>query len=262
MKRFVLIALTSASALSGCVAVGQYVPVYTSSLDGPVDPVYPPANPADYAPYLTQGTGSISGQAFLTTRGGEVRVGAGRPVTLDPLTPLARAWLRATGFTTDRFSEAPKDPLFEKARRTAVNDAQGNYRFSNLPAGQYVLRTIVNWTTGMSEQGGLIADTVALKDGEQKTLMLQNVVGRPPTSERQLPHVITREQLGNRQYVAIGTIASGAHYYSTEQALQGLRDAASLAGAVALIDAQCRAHTDQLLSVTKYDCKAVGIKWR
>ena len=51
-------------------------------------PPYPTVagDPAEYAPFLEEGTGVVSGQAFMKTRGGDVKLGAGNTVTLDPIT--------------------------------------------------------------------------------------------------------------------------------------------------------------------------------
>jgi hypothetical protein len=51
----------------------------------------------EYAAFEQPGRGSIAGQAFLTTRGGDVKMGAGRTVTLDPATRYARAWYQRYG---------------------------------------------------------------------------------------------------------------------------------------------------------------------
>lgn len=42
---------------------------------------------ADLAPFMREGTGTVTGDAFLTTRGGSVQRGSGRTVQLIPATP-------------------------------------------------------------------------------------------------------------------------------------------------------------------------------
>jgi hypothetical protein len=130
---------------------------------------------SDYAPYRVTGTASINGQAFLTTRGGDVKLGAGSPVTLDPATPYAKEWYEKIGMATARFAEMPQDSLFRNARQTSTVDAQGRFKFTNLPAGTYLLRSIVTWETGGAytpTQGGVVSELVTLTDGESKDVIM------------------------------------------------------------------------------------------
>jgi hypothetical protein len=147
--RFLLLAF----ALCGCVvppAPPQWSPIGESS-------------PEEYIPYLTNGTASISGQAFLTQRGGGVVAAAGRTVTLDPATSSGSEWWTKAGrFWVHRNLLHPL-PEFRKARRSTVADADGRFRFSGLPTGKYYIRTEVSWdvpTLGL--QGGVVGRMVEI----------------------------------------------------------------------------------------------------
>lgn len=135
----------------------------------------------DYAPYLKEGTATLTGQAFLSTRGGDVKKAAGRPVTLDPVTPYALEWYAQIGTNTDRFSDAPPDTLFRQARHVTTADADGKFRFANLPEGRYILRTTVTWEapTGyrysLQTQGGVVSEIVDLKNGESKEVIMSSM---------------------------------------------------------------------------------------
>lgn len=132
---------------------------------------------SEYAPYQGEGTATINGQAFLTTRGGDVKLGAGNPVTLDPATAYAKEWYEKIGTAESRFAESPHDTVFLAARRTTTVDAQGKFKFTNLPAGTYIMRSVVSWITGAAysgTQGGVVSALVTVKAGESKDVILNN----------------------------------------------------------------------------------------
>ena len=124
------------------------------------------ADPQEYAPYSSSGSKALSGQAFLTTRGGDVKLAAGRLVTLDPATKYAKEWFRRFGADSRRFDVPAPDSLFIKARRTSTANAEGRFRFSDLPPGDYIIRSMVTWETGSAYsglQGGVVASLVSLR---------------------------------------------------------------------------------------------------
>ena len=120
--------------LVGCASAGP--PPVPRPLRGPADR-------SEYAAFDEDGSLELRGQAFLTTRGGEVRVGAGRLVTLDPSTTYSREWFGRFGGDVDEFRALPADPSFGAARRTTTANAEGRFTFSRLVPGTYLLRTTV-----------------------------------------------------------------------------------------------------------------------
>ena len=167
-------------------------------------PAGAPAQPAsaiaaDYYPYSKPGTASISGQAFVVVRGGDVlldgtgylttisdnaRTASGNDVTLDPATPFAMSWYMKTGTSLRRFGDAPKDPTFRAARRTTVADETGKFKFEKLAPGRYIVRTTITWQTPrdsyrMMTQGGVASAVIDLADGEQKTIIIRQVSEQP-----------------------------------------------------------------------------------
>ena len=136
-------------------------------------------NPAVAAGYLVAGTGQMTGQAFLKTRGGEVRVGAGNLISLfpdDAWTQRAIALMKA-GSPFEKLPAASRDYIAQ-AIRTTQADAQGNFEFKNLPAGKYRLHTLIYWEVSsgyrysMRTTGGEVETVVHLKDGESMRIML------------------------------------------------------------------------------------------
>jgi hypothetical protein len=143
--------------------------------------VFAIASPADYAPYLAKGSGTVAGQAFLTTRGGDVKVAAGREVTLDPQTAYADEWYGKYGRDMSRWSEMPTDSLFRAARRTTIADAQGKFVFAGVPAGKYLVRSSVTWEVPTSNmfmsdvQGGVVAKHIMISEGETVSPILNSM---------------------------------------------------------------------------------------
>jgi hypothetical protein len=132
------------------------------------------AGEAEYGPYLKDGTASVSGQAFLTQQNGGVVKAAGRLVTLDPATSVGDEWWGKAGKFWVHRAITPPSPGFQKARRMTVADADGRFKFSDLPGGKYYVRTEVTWEIGnyYPTQGGLVGQLVEIGDGQIKEVIL------------------------------------------------------------------------------------------
>ena len=89
-----------------------------------------------------------------------------------------------SGTSLRRFTNAPKDAAFRAARKTAVADEAGKFKFEGLPAGRYIIRTTITWQTPrdsyrMMTQGGVASIVIDLADGEQKTVIIKHVSEQP-----------------------------------------------------------------------------------
>ena len=212
------------------------------------------ADSAEYAHFATRGTGAIIGQAFLTTRGGDVKLGAGQVVTLDPVTPFAMEWYRQIGASQERFDEAPADSLFKKARRTTTVDAQGHFHFQGLPAGTYLLRSIVSWETGSvysGPQGGVVADTVAVGDGDQREIVLNHVVtAAAPIAIT----ILNLDQIGSRKFTIVANVGGT----SCRRGI-GDPDPSEALARADLVDNAAKVHADALTNVA---CERGGMTFR
>jgi hypothetical protein len=136
---------------------------------------------AEYGPYLKTGTSTISGQAFLRQQNGVVITGAGRIVTLDPATSIGNEWWSKTAQVWVHRTLTPPSSGFVGARRTTTADADGRFKFQDLPAGQYYVRTEVTWEPGglTPMQGGLLGQLVDVKKGKVKEVILSTVLKTP-----------------------------------------------------------------------------------
>lgn len=100
------------------------------------------------------GTAIIEGQAFLKTRGGDVKYGAGNPVFLMPHSSHSFAWYAS--MTKGREKDQPTiDPGLAGVTRKTVAGGDGRFRFEGVPAGSYLILTIVDWQSATGYRGSL-----------------------------------------------------------------------------------------------------------
>lgn len=160
MKRSTFAALTLAT-LAGCVSTPPQQPPVAMTTQFSAE---------EHAAWKGEGTATINGQAFLRQNGGGVVTCAGQPVFLMPETPyfeelfsiMRRGRLPAT---------APGEGAKEIARQTMC-DAQGDFVFTKVPAGPWLVTTAVSWTVGYQQQGGGLLKTIEVSDGEEAAVFL------------------------------------------------------------------------------------------
>lgn len=166
------LAFVIAASLAGCASMQ---PVTIASA----------FNPADVAWSQGPGTGTITGQAFFQTRGGQPRTCAGQSVALVPDSPHTRERIRAfygAGDSGYRPATVP-DPKFMPDEQLAILefvrmascDAQGNFEFTALPAGRYYVTTSISWVLPghyFVSEGGRLMRAVDLDEGEAERVIL------------------------------------------------------------------------------------------
>jgi len=122
---------------------------------------------------------TINGQAFLTTRGGEVRVAAGCEVYLFSL-PDFEEWHRSLGLSKKSINDYISSDLKElpdlKSRVITITDANSNFEFTSLPLGKYILFSTVIWDVGGQKQGGTVYNTVNLATTKSQKVMLNKLI--------------------------------------------------------------------------------------
>ena len=67
------------------------------------------------------------------------------------------------------------DPEFKSIVKRGQCDAQGNFSFSQLPAGAWFVVTQVNWVVGYNRQGGTLMREVDLSNNETVQVLLTRV---------------------------------------------------------------------------------------
>lgn len=147
--------------LVGCVAVRPYVWRKMST-----------DQESEYAPYMKSGSGTVIGQAFLQRRDGITVRAAGRIVTLDPATSIGQEWWDRPVHFVHEYFDVPPSYAFLSARRCVRADADGNFRFEEIPSGMYYLQTSVTWQPGRTRQGGMVGKVVEVRGGEVVSVVL------------------------------------------------------------------------------------------
>lgn len=126
---------------------------------------------AEYQALPKVGTAVVKGQAFLKTRGGDVKVAAGNEVLLNPVTSYSLEWYEKS-YLPNRRLEDP-DPRLSQFTSKQTADGSGRFTFKNVPAGEYFVTTIIRWEapTGyqgaLQLQGGAVTKRVKISDGEE-----------------------------------------------------------------------------------------------
>jgi hypothetical protein len=141
----------------------------------PAIQVNTPFTEDDYINYAKDGTGSIKGQAFLKTRAGDVKYGAGTTVYLIPITSytkdlMNKAIEKGGGFTTNM------DYRLNKYIKTTTADGEGRFEFKKLPPGDYYVGCQIAWKYatqyGLMPTGGNIVNQANVKEGEAVKVIL------------------------------------------------------------------------------------------
>lgn len=126
-----------------------------------------------FATSLTNGTSTVTGQAFLKTRSGEVKFGAGNEVVCVPVNEYTDETQRA--IISGKNLEAP-DPRYFKYRRTTIADGNGNFEFRDIPGGEYYISCVIQWEYvtqyGAMPTGGVATARVKIADGESVKIIL------------------------------------------------------------------------------------------
>lgn len=158
MKKLLIAA--TAALLSGCVSI-------------PKPANLPPFPQAEYEKLKLDGTEKLTGQAFLKTMGGDVKVAAGSQVVLMPKTSYTDFQF-ATCMGPVRCNK--EDMRAAKYEKVTIADAQGKFEFDNIAPGEYYVQTSVTWmrpsTYGLVTEGGALMSAASVKPGQNNTVMV------------------------------------------------------------------------------------------
>lgn len=129
----------------------------------------------EYLILNTEGTGIVKGQAFLKTRGGDVKMAAGNEIILNPVTSYSNQWYDA--YLLNKSLTEP-DPRYDQYVIKTIADADGKFEFINVPPGEYYLVAPVFWEAAVGyqgalvRQGGIIAKKIKVQDGKELKIIL------------------------------------------------------------------------------------------
>ena len=170
MKMKTTIAILFVVALAGCMPAHQVIK--TTS-------VY---NPEDGAYIHEEGNAVIEGQAFLRTTIGEVRTCAGSEVHLIPVTEYSTERMQniygnihGGRSLSYRSTVDEPDPLYLQDIRGTTCDAEGDYRFTSVPSGEYFVVVGVWWQVPQSAyysstEGANLMKRIRITDSENEPI--------------------------------------------------------------------------------------------
>ena len=131
-----------------------------------------PFDPVEHSSYKNPGTGSIKGQGFMRQQGGTVVTCAGSTAYLFPDTGYFREIIQ---IAKSRQTVAAAIPIeAQQTVRTSDCDAQGNFSYSNIPAGKWFITVEVKWIIGYYPQGGSLLRNILVTDGQSQEILLSD----------------------------------------------------------------------------------------
>ena len=128
---------------------------------------------SEYAAYDRPGTAKIAGQAFIRTRKGDVKYGAGEWVVLNPVTSYSKEWFDVAVLSGQKMS--PVDARIGRYQQKTLADGEGHFKFLHVPAGHYYIVCPVFWVAEAAlyegigytwGEGGVAYAMVAVGEGE------------------------------------------------------------------------------------------------
>jgi hypothetical protein len=135
--------LAVASLLFGCAHWHELNSNHETGSPETAHPRLVPFDPDAYRPYAGDGPSTLFGQAFTKTHEGDVKIGAGNRVVMDPVTPYSTEWWNRTVLHGEPLDSS--DVRADAFHRETLADADGRFRFDKLPAGDYYIACWISW---------------------------------------------------------------------------------------------------------------------
>jgi hypothetical protein len=126
---------------------------------------------ADLAHYSASGSATISGQGFLRQNGGGVVTCAGSLALLMPDLPYFNEVVAHASNNQNVDISSDRQHAQSMMRKTTC-DAQGNFVFTNLPVGVWVVTSRVHWVIADERQGGSLLQRGVQTKAAQETKIL------------------------------------------------------------------------------------------
>lgn len=150
-------------------------------------------NPSEVKWFYQKGNNTIKGQSFARTNGGNIVTCAGLPVYLEPVSKYAEERIAHIYGNTQKgvFTKIdsashpglflktiifkPDNPKYYKYMKQTICDANGNFKFTNLPNGEYFVTSMIMWDTSTAVRYYVsFMQRVEVNNGEKKKILLTN----------------------------------------------------------------------------------------
>jgi len=156
--------------LSGCMAVEKEIMITKSFFN---------ENEVEW--FKEEGNNTVKGSALLRQSGGGVVTCAGNAVTATPFSTYAlermtliynnsQQGYKGLASATKQIDQGA--PAYLEMAEETLCDAQGYFKFSNLPEGEYFLTTEVSWVIANRIQGGYLMKRISVSGGETVEVVL------------------------------------------------------------------------------------------
>jgi hypothetical protein len=118
--------------------------LFFSSCAAPIVPRQAQYNEADFARTSGAGSGSVTGQVFLTMKSNTTRVGANVTLVLLPVNAYTTETIQRKYEGGENLADG--DPRYYKHVRAVQSDGQGYFAFRQIPSGDYYVGGTVVWS--------------------------------------------------------------------------------------------------------------------
>lgn len=140
----------------------------------------------EYEKLNKTGTNIVSGQGFLKTIGGDVKTCSGNKVFLSPVTSYSKQFVDAIIYKKHGKAPIVLEPEYPDSRiylflKEVTADADGRFKFYDVPDGMYYLYTMVKWSaaTGLqgslSQQGGWVIKSITVNSNNRNEYILTGI---------------------------------------------------------------------------------------
>lgn len=159
-----LVMLLGIFMLVGCSPTQPKENIVTR-IDFPVD---------EYANLSVRGDGVVTGHVYMKSPDGNVKVGSGIDVFLNPATSYSEQWYKVSVLGGQQLG--PHDDRMMNYMKIVTTDEEGNFKITGVPEGQYYLQASVYWKDpgAAVRKGGMIVNKVNVGAGEVVGVLLTN----------------------------------------------------------------------------------------
>lgn len=143
-------------------------------MTSPVSRIPFPEN--EYQSLAKEGNAIVKGQAFLKTRGGDIKTAAGSEVLLNPVTSYSLQWYEIAYLAGKPLTEP--DPRLSSYVIKQIADGSGRFTFKKVPSGDYFVTSLITWeaATGyqgaLQVQGGWVTKRITVKENDEIDIII------------------------------------------------------------------------------------------